>query len=58
MFSRYEDYRQGVVEELRAVFDGREGFLYHLLRYHLGWVDQQGVHRMRILSCTSKGPWL
>ena len=27
---------------MRAVFDGREGFLYDLLRYHLGWVDQQG----------------
>ena len=27
---------------MRAIFDGREGFLYNLLRYHLGWVDQQG----------------
>ena len=43
MFSRYEEYRQGVEEELRSVFDGREGFLYNLLRYHLGWVDQQGM---------------
>ena len=42
MISRYDEYRQGVEEELRAIFDGREGFLYNLLRYHLGWVDQQG----------------
>ena len=42
MISRYDDYRQAVEGELRDVFDGREGFLYNLLRYHLGWVDQQG----------------
>ena len=27
---------------MRAVFEGRDGFLYNLLRYHLGWVDQHG----------------
>ncbi len=42
MISRYNDYRQGVEGELRDIFRGREGFLYNLLRYHLGWVDQQG----------------
>ncbi len=42
MISRYNEYQQGVEEELRAIFDGRDGFLYNLLRYHLGWVDQQG----------------
>ena len=42
MISKYEEYRQAVETELRDVFDGREGFLYNLLRYHLGWVDQQG----------------
>ena len=42
MISKYDEYRQGVEEELSDVFDGREGFLYNLLRYHLGWVDQQG----------------
>ena len=42
MISRYDEYRQGVEEELRAIFNGRDGFLYKLLRYHLGWVDQQG----------------
>ena len=42
MISRYDEYRQGVEEELRDIFEGREGFLYNLLRYHLGWVDQQG----------------
>lgn len=42
MISKYEIYRQSVQEELRGVFEGREGFLYKLLRYHLGWVDQHG----------------
>ncbi len=42
MISRYDEYRRGVEEELRAIFDGREGFLYNLLRYHMGWVDQEG----------------
>ncbi len=42
MISRYDEYRQGVERELRDIFEGREGFLYNLLRYHLGWVDQQG----------------
>ena len=37
-----ETYRQGVERELRECFSTREGFLYNLLRYHLGWVDQQG----------------
>ena len=42
MISRYDEYRQGVEVELRAIFEGREGFLYNLLRYHLGWVDREG----------------
>ena len=42
MIDKYEEYRQAVEGELRDVFDGREGFLYNLLRYHLGWVDQHG----------------
>ena len=42
MITKYEEYRQAVEGELRDVFDGREGFLYNLLRYHLGWVDQHG----------------
>ncbi|PKB71066.1 MAG: hypothetical protein BZY87_07385 [SAR202 cluster bacterium Io17-Chloro-G6] len=29
-------------DELRVVFESRKGFLYDVLRYHLGWVDQQG----------------
>ena len=43
MISRYDEYRQSVERELRDIFEGREGFLYNLLRYHLGWVDQQGM---------------
>ena len=29
-------------DELKAVFESREGFLYDLLRYHLGGVDEHG----------------
>ena len=42
MISRYNEYRQSVERELRDIFQGRDGFLYNLLRYHLGWVDQEG----------------
>jgi geranylgeranyl diphosphate synthase type I len=30
-------------EELREVFSSREGFLYDMLRYHLGWTGQRGA---------------
>ena len=43
MITAYDKYQQAVEEELRAVFEGREGFLYNILRYHLGWVDQHGA---------------
>ena len=42
MIAKYEEYRRAVEGELRDVFEGRDGFLYNLLRYHLGWVDQHG----------------
>ncbi len=42
MIRKYHEYRQAVETEMRDVFEGREGFLYKLLRYHLGWVDEQG----------------
>ena len=29
-------------EELKEVFSSRQGFLYDLLRYHLGWTDERG----------------
>ena len=38
----YESYRAGVHAELRSAFDARQGMLYDLLRYHLGWVDERG----------------
>ncbi len=38
----YNNYRSGVDAELRSTFDGRQGMLYDLLRYHLGWVDERG----------------
>ena len=39
---RLETYRLATEQELRECFATREGFLYNLLRYHLGWVDQNG----------------
>ncbi len=42
MISKYAEYQQAVGKELQDVFEGRRGFLYNVLRYHLGWVDQQG----------------
>ncbi|MFQ6026723.1 MAG: polyprenyl synthetase family protein [Dehalococcoidia bacterium] len=35
-------YQQALEEELRDGFEVRQGFLYDLLRYHLGWIDQRG----------------
>ena len=37
-----DTYRQAIDVELKDCFSVREGYLYNLLRYHLGWVDQQG----------------
>ena len=42
MFANYEAYRKALDEELRDVFSSRQGFLYDVLRYHLGWTDEQG----------------
>ena len=42
MFAGYESYREALDEELRDVFSSRRGFLYDVLRYHLGWTDEQG----------------
>ena len=35
-------YREALERELRDCFLERQGFLYNVLRYHMGWVDQQG----------------
>ncbi|MCY4366862.1 MAG: polyprenyl synthetase family protein [Chloroflexi bacterium] len=35
-------YREALEQELRECFSERQGFLYNVLRYHMGWVDQQG----------------
>ena len=43
MIAKYDEYQRAVEAELREVFEGREGFLYNLLRYHLGWIDQHGA---------------
>ena len=42
MHDPLESYRQEIDRELRDCFSAREGFLYNLLQYHMGWVDQQG----------------
>ena len=38
----YQAYQQALTAELKDLFSARQGFLYNLLRYHLGWVDQRG----------------
>ncbi|MYC28758.1 MAG: hypothetical protein F4X65_01525 [Chloroflexi bacterium] len=35
-------YKEELEQELQACFAGREGFLFNLLRYQLGWTDQDG----------------
>lgn len=37
-----DHYRAAVDAELRASFAGKQGMLYDMLRYHLGWVDERG----------------
>ena len=37
-----EVWQSALEAELRDCFAGRQGFLYNLLRYHLGWVDREG----------------
>ena len=36
-------YQQPLEEELRETFAGQEGFLYNMLLYQLGWMDEQGM---------------
>jgi geranylgeranyl diphosphate synthase type I len=38
----YQACQQALTQELQELFASRQGFLYNLLRYHLGWVDQRG----------------
>ncbi|MBE3096665.1 MAG: polyprenyl synthetase family protein [Planctomycetes bacterium] len=40
--SVFETYRDEVDAELRAVFEGYSSPLYDMLRYHLGWMTQEG----------------
>ena len=40
-------YREGLERELKECFSDRQGFLYNVLRYHMGWVDQQGQPEAR-----------
>ena len=38
-----EEYRPALEGELRENFDGKEGLLYQMLVYQLGWTDEQGA---------------
>ena len=38
----YDTYRAAVDADLRAALSQRQGLLYDLVRYHLGWVDERG----------------
>ena len=38
----YDAYAQAIQGELKGLFSDRRGFLYDLLRYHLGWTDEYG----------------
>jgi geranylgeranyl diphosphate synthase, type I len=40
--SVYREYQKALEEELRENLSSRQGFLYDLLRYHLGWTDERG----------------
>jgi len=40
--SAFERYRSEIDAELRSVLAERESPLYEMMRYHLGWVDEQG----------------
>lgn len=40
--SPYLSYQQALTQALQGLLASRQGFLYNLLRYHLGWVDQRG----------------
>jgi geranylgeranyl diphosphate synthase type I len=38
----FHRYRGEIVEELSSIIDGSSLALYDMMRYHLGWVDEQG----------------
>jgi len=41
----FEDHRQAIDGELRAVLAEHPSPLYDMLRYHLGWIDERGNDR-------------
>ena len=41
--SQFEPHLKALEAELKDAFASREGLLYDLLRYHMGWTDQQGA---------------
>jgi len=41
--SQFDPQLTALEAEMKDVFASREGFLYDLLRYHMGWTDQRGA---------------
>ena len=37
-----EKYRMDLQQELREILANREGLLYRMMQYQLGWIDDQG----------------
>ena len=58
---KYDRYNQELDQELKSSFAQREGFLYEMLSYHMGWTDQHGspednqshIHLPAILALTT-----
>lgn len=38
----FERYRTEINAELKSVLDGRQSFLYDMMKYHFGWIDEKG----------------
>jgi len=39
IFIRYAPY---IEKELRSLFEGRDLYLYDMMKYHMGWIDSSG----------------
>jgi len=40
---KYDKYSQALQQELKSSISSREGLLYEMLSYHMGWKDQHGA---------------
>jgi len=39
LFNRYSPY---IEQELKSLFEGRDLYLYDMMKYHMGWIDSKG----------------